>query len=105
MSRSSSEAEYRAMGAASSKITWHVHLLEELGVQELKPVTLYCDSQSTLQIAHNLVLQDRTKYIEIDCHFTKEKVMEGLIQLTYLPASSQLTFSQNSYHPLSIKTF
>ena len=59
-------------------------------MHDLKPVTLHCDSQSTLQIARNPVPYDRTKHIEIDCHFTWEKVMEGLIQLTYLPTSSQL---------------
>ncbi|CAO2834550.1 unnamed protein product [Amaranthus hypochondriacus] len=90
VSKSSSEAEYRAMSAAASEITWIVRLLEDLGIHNIKPVTLHCDNQSALHIAHNPVLHDRTKHIEVDCHFTREKVMEGLIQLTYLPTSSQL---------------
>ncbi|CAO2825118.1 unnamed protein product [Amaranthus hypochondriacus] len=90
VSRSSSEAEYRAMASAASEVTWAVRLLEELGVCNLKPVTLHCDNMSALNIAHNPVLHDRTKHIEIDCHFTREKVMDGLLQLTYLPTSSQL---------------
>lgn len=90
VSKSSSEAEYRAMSAAASEITWLVRLLEELGVSSLQPVTLHCDNKSAIHIATNPVLHDRTKHIAIDCHFTREKVMEGLIQLTYLPTQLQL---------------
>ena len=78
------------MTSAASEITWIVRLLEELGVTNLKPVTLHCDYQCALSIAHNPELHDRTKHIEIDCHFTREKDMEGLLQLTYLPTSNQV---------------
>jgi hypothetical protein len=90
VSRSSSEAEYRAMASAASEVTWLVRLLEEMGVSNLKPVTLHCDNQSALYIAKNPVFHDRTKHIEIDCHFTRDKVMEGLLQLSYLPTQHQL---------------
>lgn len=78
------------MAAAASEITWTVRLLEELGVTNLKHVTLHCDNQSALYIAKNLVFHEMTKHIEIDSHFTRDKVLEGLIQLTYLPTRNQL---------------
>ena len=78
------------MAQAAFEITWLVRLLEELGVSKLKPVQLNCDNQSGLHIARNPVFQERTKHIEIDCHFTRDKVLEGLLQLHYLPTSSQL---------------
>lgn len=90
ISRSSSEAEYRAMAAASAEVVWVVRLLKELGIHDLCPVTLHCDNQSALHIARNPVFHDRTKHIELDCHFTREKVLEGLITLTYLPSKLQL---------------
>lgn len=86
VSKSSAEAEYRSMAAAASEVTWLVNLLTELGISDLQPVTLHCDNQSALHIAKNPVFHDRTKHIEVDCHFTREKVMEGLLQLTYLPS-------------------
>ena len=74
MSKSSSEAEYRAMAAAVVEVTWVVRLLSKLGVN-----ALHCDNQSSLHIARNPVFHDRTKYIEEDCHFTRDKVLEGLL--------------------------
>ena len=76
--KSSSEAEYRAMAQAASKVTWLVRLLEELGINNLIRVTLNCDNQLALNIARNPVFHEITKHIEIDCHFTREKVLEGL---------------------------
>ena len=49
----------------------------------MKPVTLHCDNRSALHIARNPVFHERTKHIEVDCHFTRDKVMEGLLQLSY----------------------
>ena len=89
VSRSSSEAEYRAMSQAAAEITWLVRLLEEIGVHSLRPVTLNCDNQSAIHIGKNPVFHERTKHIEIDCHFTREKVLDGLLQLTYMPTQQQ----------------
>jgi len=87
VSKSSVEAEYRAMSQAAAEVTWLVRLLSELGISQTHPVTLHCDNKSALQIAKNLVFHECTKHIDIDCHFTREKVLEGLLQLTYLPTS------------------
>lgn len=78
------------MACASAEVVWVVRLLDDLGLTSLKPVTLHCDNMSALHIAQNPVFHERTKHLEIDCHFTREKVMEGLLRLTYLPTSSQL---------------
>ena len=78
------------MAQAVSEVIWLVRLLEELGINNLTPIQLNCDNQSALHIARNPVFHERTKHIEIDCHFTRDKVLEGLLQLTYLPTSDQL---------------
>ena len=65
-------------------------ILEELSLEKVKSIILHCDNQSAIHIAKNPVFHDRTKHIEVDCHFTRDKVLEGLIQLSYLPTKHQL---------------
>lgn len=84
------------MASAASEVAWLVRLLEEIGVKNGKPITLHCENQSALYIAKNPVYHERTKHIEIDCHFTREKVLEGLLQMTYLPTKLQLADIQGS---------
>lgn len=62
VSRSSSEAEYRAMASAAAEVTWLLRLLEDLEIKNLKPITLNCDNQSAIYIAKNPVFHDRTKH-------------------------------------------
>ncbi|XP_021746033.1 uncharacterized protein LOC110711903 [Chenopodium quinoa] len=91
VSKSSSKAKYKAQSSAASKITWVVRLLEELGLSNLKLVSLHCDNQSFIHIAKNPVHHEhKTKHIEIDVHFTKDKVLKGLLELNYHPTHQQL---------------
>ncbi|KAG8494583.1 hypothetical protein CXB51_012012 [Gossypium anomalum] len=90
VARSSAEAEYRSMAATASEIVWLNGLLEELGANLIKPSKLFCDSKAALQIAANPVFHERTKHIEIDCHFIREKIQEGLIQTEHVASEEQL---------------
>lgn len=65
------------MAQAASEETWLVRLLHEINITGLKHVSLHCDNQSAIQIAKNLVYE-RTRDIDIDCHYTQEEVMGGL---------------------------
>ncbi|XP_031104380.1 uncharacterized protein LOC116007854 [Ipomoea triloba] len=68
VSRSSSEAEYRALAATVCEVQWITSLLRELQVQPSKPAAVFCDSKSAIAIAENHVFHERTKHIDIDCH-------------------------------------
>ncbi|RVX00094.1 Retrovirus-related Pol polyprotein from transposon RE2 [Vitis vinifera] len=74
VARSSAEAEYRAMTLATCELIWLRHLLQELRFGKDEQMKLICDNQAALHIASNPVFHERTKHIEVDCHFIREKI-------------------------------
>ncbi|KAK4380940.1 Retrovirus-related Pol polyprotein from transposon RE2 [Sesamum angolense] len=89
VARSSAEAEYRAMAHPTSEILWLKNLLKELGFMYDDPVPMHCDNQATIHIASNPIFHERTKHIEIDCHFVREAVMSQKIYTPFTPFSEQ----------------
>ncbi|KAL2326902.1 hypothetical protein Fmac_020329 [Flemingia macrophylla] len=90
VSRSSSEAEYRALASATCELQWITHLLRDLQTSLSKPSLLYCDNNSALHIAANPVFHEHTEHLDIDCHLVREKSQAGLMLLLLVPSSNQL---------------
>ncbi|KAK2966742.1 hypothetical protein RJ640_001066 [Escallonia rubra] len=90
VSRSSAESEYRAMAQSTCEVMWICHLLEEISLKPPLPAKLWCDNQAARHIASNLVYHERTKHIEIDCHFIREKIQEKLSSTSYVKAGEQV---------------
>ena len=90
MSKSSAEAEYRFIAAVTCELKWLKGLLLNLEVHHSKSINLYCDSQSTLHLAQNPVFHERTKHIEVDCHFIQDAIQDGLINPSHVPTNAQL---------------
>jgi hypothetical protein len=82
VARSTAEAEFRAMASGLCELMWIKVLLIELQLHQSVPLQLYCDNQAAINIVHNPVLHDRTRHVEIDRHFIKEKQDEGVLQVT-----------------------
>nr|GEW82034.1 putative copia-type protein [Tanacetum cinerariifolium] len=90
ISKSSTEAEYRAMGVTTSEIVWLRWLLADMGVRISHSTPLHCDNRSAIQIVRNSVFHECTKHIEIDCHFTRHHLQVGTISLPFVPSALQI---------------
>lgn len=90
VSRSSAEAEYRAMASITCELKWLKGVLADLGVFHTRPIQLYIDSQSALHLANNPVYHERTKHIEVDCHFLRDEINKGTLLPSYVHTSTQL---------------
>ena len=91
VARSSAEAEYRAIAVTTCEVTWLLSLLRDLGFSTLlHTTTLHCDNKAALYIAANPMFRERTKYVEVDCHFIRDKIIVGVIQPTYISTKHQL---------------
>ncbi|GJR31677.1 RNA-directed DNA polymerase [Tanacetum coccineum] len=90
VSRSSTEAEYRNIATTTCELLWLSFLLKDLHIPVKLPITLFCDNKSAQQIVANPCFHDRTKHMDIDCHFTREKVEDGFLQTAFIPSHLQL---------------
>ncbi|XP_058192154.1 secreted RxLR effector protein 161-like [Rhododendron vialii] len=99
VSRSSTEAEYRALADTTQELLWLRWLLTDMGVHHSTGTTLCCDNQSAIQIARNDVFHDRTKHIEIDCHFVRQHVASGTLRLLSVSSSDQTADIFTKAHP------
>ena len=90
VARSSAKAEFRVVAQGICEVIWIKRLLEELKVIRRLPMKVLCDNKAAIAIAiaYNPVLYDRTKHVEVDKHFIKEK-LEGLICVPYIPIKDQ----------------
>lgn len=92
VSRSSAEAEYISMAAVTCELKWLKGLLHSLGIHHPRAMNLFCDSQSALYLAQNPVFHERSKHIEVDCHFIRDAIQEGTICPSHVPTYGQLTY-------------
>jgi hypothetical protein len=90
VSRSSTESEYKALANATAEVMWIQTLLKELKVASLPVARLWCDNMGAKYLASNPVFHARTKHIEVDFHFVRERVNNKLLQIDFVPSEDQV---------------
>jgi hypothetical protein len=110
VSRSSTEAELRALATTSAEIIWIRWLLADLGVSCDSPTLLHCDNTRAIQIYHDPVKRELTKHIGVDVSFTRSHCHQKTIDLQYVPSELQLanffakaqTRAQHQFHLIKL---
>ena len=89
VSRSSAEAEYKGIANAVAETCFLRNLLLELHCPIRTATIVYCDNVSSVYLSSNPVKHQRTKHVEIDLHFVREKVAIGQVKVIHVPSSLQ----------------
>ena len=89
---STCEAEYIGQTQAAKEAIWLKTLLDQLNPEDSSPVAtiIYGDNQGAIALAKNPQFHARTKHIDIQHHFIRQKVDEGKIELQYVPTAKQV---------------
>jgi len=104
VSRSSAEAEYRAVAHAVAESCWLRQLLQELHMPLSSATLVYCDNVSAVYMTANPVHHRRTKHIEIDIHFVRDKVSLGQVRVLHVPSSHQFADIMTKGLPVQLFT-
>ena len=103
VARSSAESEFRAIAQGLCEILWLKIILDDLGIKWDDSMRL------AINIAHNPIQHDWAKHIEVDRHFIKEKLEQGVVCMSYVPSEHQLAdiltkgFNSSMFHNLVFK--
>ncbi|KAK2966557.1 hypothetical protein RJ640_014526 [Escallonia rubra] len=90
VSRSSSEAEYKAIANCTAEILWVTNLLHELGITLPQPPTLFCDNTGATYLCANPIFHSRMKHIALDYHFVRECVTNDSLCVHHINTKDQL---------------
>jgi histone deacetylase 1/2 len=103
VSRSSTEAEYKSVANATTEIMWIQGLLKELGIFLTRAPSLWCDNLSATYLAVNPIFHTRTKHIEVDYHFVRERVARKALDVRFVSTHDQLADILTK--PLAVPSF
>lgn len=97
VSKSSTKSEYRALASTAAELLWLQQVLKDISIFLFSPPKLWCDNVSTHAIASNPIFHARTKHVEVEYHFIREKVLRRDLQIKYIAMGDQVA---NVFHLL-----
>ena len=105
VARSSTEMEYRAMTLTTCELFWLKQLIMDLKFGDSGPMQLICDNQATFRIASNPIFHERTKLIEIGCHFVRYKLIFEILVSHLLALMTNWLILSRHYGVHNLPTF
>jgi hypothetical protein len=90
VSRSSTEVEYRSLAIVTAELYWLQMLFCELSVPLRVAPVIWCDNVSALALASNPVYHARTKHIEVDYYFVREKILNKDTSIAFISTVDQV---------------
>jgi predicted membrane protein len=95
--------------SATCEVVWLQRIVADVEEEKNGPTCINCDNQSVIKLAHNPIYHARSKHIELQHHFVREKieskeiglifVIQMIMWLIYLPnllVNSSLKFLEAS---------
>jgi hypothetical protein len=89
VSRSSAEAECRAVANGVAEASWLRQLLAELHTPPSRSTLIYCDNASAVYLSTNSIQHQRTKHVKIDLYFVRDRVAMDEVRVLHVPTTSQ----------------
>lgn len=90
VARSSTEAEYRAIGLAVTELTWIQSLLQNIKFSSSTIPNLWCDNIGATYLSVNPVFHARSKHLEVDFHFVRDKVHKHEVKVQFICSKDQI---------------
>ena len=90
VARSSTEAEYKALADGTAEVIWLQYLLTDLQVPSISAPTIWCDNLGATYLSANPIFHARTKHVEVDYHFVRDRVAKKEIQIRFIPLRFKL---------------
>jgi len=87
---SSADAKFWGIAKGITEVLWIKKLITEIGFPPQVPSQLKCDNKAAISISENPIQHDRTKHVEVDIHFIKEKVEDSDNELPFVRLEDQL---------------
>ena len=79
-----------AASTTTCEAIWLRKLLVSLFKKKMEATNILCDNQSCIKFSENSVFHDWSKHIDIRCHFIRDCVQCGTVQLQYVPTGDQV---------------
>lgn len=85
--------QYKALTNTTTEILWVQSLLRDLGIYLHLPHTLWCDNLRATYLSSNAILHSRTKHIEVDFHFVRDRVLAKSLNVSFISSRDHIADS------------